>query len=377
VPVDYLVVGSGMTGATIARLLHDRGRRVLVVERRGHLGGNVHDWDHPSGVRVHTYGPHYFRTNSATIWSFVTRFAAFYHYEAEIQSLVDGEYAPWPVSRAAIARLAGDRWEPAFTGEPANFEEAALTIMPRAVYERFVRGYTEKQWGVPARQLAVSLARRLEVREDDDRRLSRHRYQGLVVEGYAALMRNMLAGIPTIMNCDYLREPAAFADARYVVYTGPIDEFFGWRLGKLAYRAQRRSYEYLPDTDYVQPCAQVNNPDPAAGRHVRTIEWKHLMPRAHACQTRGTIITRETPVTPSDPGQYEYPFPDAANEGLYQQYRAWADALPNTLICGRLGEYRYFDMDQAIGRATQLARRLLEPEAAGVSSGRLLSVDVS
>ncbi len=357
---DYLIVGSGLTGATIARTLHDAGARVFVCERRTHIGGNVHDHVHPSGIRVHTYGPHYFRTGSQRIWSFATRFGAFYPYEARLKSLVHGRYENWPVAESFIRRTVGDRWAPSFIGTPTNFEEAALAMMPAAVYESFVKGYTEKQWGVAPSRLDKSLATRFEVRADDDTRLHRHRYQGLPLAGYAAWMANMLAGIPVTLNCDYLRERTYLPPHRRLVFTGPIDEFFDFQFGRLTYRGQMREHEYVPDATYVQPEAQVNNPGISAGPHIRTIEWKHLMPREFAERIRGTVLTRETTTTPSDTNGFEYPFPDTTNQMGYRRYRAAADRLSNTLICGRLGEYRYYDMDQAIGRALHLAGGLLD-----------------
>jgi len=360
VKVDYLIVGSGLTGAVIARMLTDAGEEVLVVERRPHLGGNVHNHIHPSGISIHTFGPHYFRTSSERIWEFVHRFATFYRYEAALKSYVDGEYENWPIAASYIHRKIGNPWEPEFKGMPANFEEASLTMMPQLIYEKFVKGYTEKQWGVPAHTLDAGLAKRFDVREDDEPRLMRHNYQGIPQEGYSGLMRNMLEGIPVILNFDYLQNRDAIQHRKHWVFTGPIDEFFNYNLGRLAYRGQKRTHKYSPDVDYLQPCGQVNNPDHANGPHIRTLEWKHMMPREFANHIRGTVLTQEVPFSPSDPDQYEYPFPDGANAELYRRYRKRADSIPRLLICGRLGEYRYYDMDQAIGRAMKLAQMLLE-----------------
>ena len=357
--VDYLIIGSGLTGAVIARTLADAGRDVLVVDRRAHVGGNVHDHLHTSGVRVHTYGPHYFRTTSDEIWQFVNRFSDFYKYEAALKSWVDGRYENWPIAASYIRRVIGERWEPEFRGTPTNFEEASLAIMPRLVYEKFVKGYSEKQWGVPARTLSASLAKRFDVREDDEPRLMRHKYQGIPVGGYAQFMRNMLAGIPVVLDCDWLKDREAYRARKLLVFTGPIDEFFGFELGRLKYRGQQRESEYREDVQLVQPCGQVNNPDPTCGPHIRTLEWKHMMSDAERPSVRGTVLTREITVTPTDPNAYEYPFPDDANAALYQQYRARAAATDNLLLCGRLGEYRYYDMDQAIGRAMMLADGIL------------------
>lgn len=361
--VDFVVVGSGLTGAVVARALVEAGRSVLVVERRHHLGGNVHDHSHESGIRIHTYGPHYFRTNSERLWRFVNRFARFRPFEAVLKSYVDGRYENWPIAASYVRRTVGGGWRPQPEAEARTFEEASLAMMPRQVYEKFVKGYTEKQWGVPASALSASLAKRFDVRSDDEPRLMRHRYQGVPEHGYAAFMQELLKGIPVVINCDYLRHRTELPAREMVIYTGPIDEYFGFCFGKLKYRGQRREHEYLPDTDWAQPCVQVNNPDPANGPHIRTIEWKHTMAAEHAERIRGTVLTHEITVTPADANDYEYPFPDDANSLLYGIYAQRARAIPGLLVCGRLGEYRYYDMDQAIARAQVLAERILAGRA--------------
>jgi UDP-galactopyranose mutase len=363
---DYVIVGSGLTGGTIARLLTDAGREVVVLERRSHLGGNVHDHRHASGVRIHTYGPHYFRTGSEEIWEYVNRFASFYKYEAVVKSQVDGRIENWPIAASYIRRVVGENWKPSFTGTPSNFEEASLAMMPEIVYRKFVKGYSEKQWGVKATELAAELAKRFDVREDDEPRLMRHKYQGIPREGYAAFTRSILAGIPVVSNFDYLKNKQRIKARKLLVFTGPIDEFFGYDLGRLRYRGQKREHSYLPDQTLVQPCGQVNNPDPANGSHIRTLEWKHMMPPEEIPHIKGTVLTREQTFSPEDPNQQEYPFPDKHNQQLYQRYRARAEAIPGLLVCGRLGEYRYYDMDQAIGRALMLARQVLAEKAAQI-----------
>jgi UDP-galactopyranose mutase len=357
---DYVIVGSGLTGAVIARMLVDAGRDVAVVDRRNHLGGNVHDWTHESGVRIHTYGPHYFRTNSSRIWEFVTRFTDFHDHGAVVSSMVDGRIERWPIAAEYIRRTIGDSWEPGFKGTPTNFEEASLAMMPRVIYEKFVKGYTEKQWGVPARSLDARLAGRFDVRDDDDVRLKRQRHQGVPLRGYARFMDAMLDGIPVELEFDYMARQDELRHRRRLIYTGPIDEYFGFDLGRLHYRAQRRRHQYLADEDEHQPVEQVNNPDPEGGDHIRTLEWKHLMPPNERASIKGTVITTETPFSPNNPNEYEYPFPDAANQALYRRYRARVRSLEHVIICGRLGEYRYYDMDQAIGRALRIAGRLLK-----------------
>lgn len=359
---DYLIVGAGLTGAVIARTLHEAGKQVLVVERRSHLGGNVYDHAHESGIRVHTYGPHYFRTSDDELWRFVNRFATFYAYEACVKSHVQGEYVNWPIGASYIRRTVGDDWHPEHTGPCANFEQAALSLMPRRVYELFVKEYNEKQWGVPTTTLAADLCRRFDVRLDDDPRLTpKHKHQGIPLEGYATMMTRMLAGIPVLLNVDYLSDRTLIKPRVLTVFTGPIDAFFGYSLGRLTYRGQQRTLGYLPDVDRFQVAAQVNEPLHAGGTHIRTLEWKHMMPPPLAARIKGTVITREVTVTPTNPDAYEYPFPDASNRQLYAKYRKLADAMGNVLVCGRLGEYKYFDMDQAIGRAMMLSKRLLSP----------------
>ena len=357
--VDYVIVGSGLTGATIARLLTDVGREVVVLDRRSHVGGNVHDSLHPSGIRVHTYGPHYFRTGSKRIWEFAGRFAKFYEFKAELLTLIDGCYEHWPVVTNSISRLAGSDWVPAFSGVPTNFEQASLSMMPKIIYEKFVKGYTEKQWGVPAHTLSPTLAKRFDVRSDNGIQLSRHKYQGLPRGGYNRWMTNMLDGIPILQNMDYLKAREKFQHKRTLIFTGSIDELFSFRLGRLKYRGQRRSHQYFDQLDHYQPCTQVNNPDHAQGPHVRTIEWKYLMEPSVVKHIRGTVVSTETPYTPVDPDAFEYPFPDLLNQTLYRDYAVLAAQVPGLIVCGRLGEYRYYDMDQAIGRAMVIARRLL------------------
>jgi UDP-galactopyranose mutase len=355
---DYLIVGSGLTGATIARTLADAGRDVLVVERRPQVGGNLHDFVHHSGIRIHAHGPHYFRTSSEAIWGYVRRFAEFYRFEAVLMSEVNGRLEHWPIQEEYITRAIGADWRPAHRGTAGNFEEASLAMMPRAVYEKFVKGYTAKQWGVPPDTLAAALAGRFDVRCDGDLRLKTSRHQGIPRGGYSLLMRRMLDGIRIVGGVDYLQQRDRFAARVATFFTGPIDEYFGFDLGRLAYRGQRRSHAYLPGKAWHQPVAQVNHPDPAAAP-IRTLEWKHMMEPELRDRLPGTVITTETPFTPSDPGDYEYPFPDAANQRLYARYRERSDAIPGLVMCGRLGEYRYYDMDQAIGRALTLAKRAL------------------
>lgn len=358
ISVDYLVVGTGVTGATIANILASEGREVMVIDRRSHVAGNAHDQIHPSGIRYHTYGPHYFRTSSPRIWEFVNRFASFYKFEGVLMTNVGAALEYWPLNIEYIRKHIGESWVPEFTGTPTNFEEAALSMMPRLLYDRFVAGYTQKQWGVQPSELEPWLAKRVEIRKNNDRRLKTHRYQGIPHGGYEAWIMNMLKGIDCELNVDYLTERHRFNVRKHLIFTGPIDEYFGYDLGRLQYRGQRRSLLFIPGMDYIYPVCQVNCPDIDAGPHVRVLEWKHTLPPEEQ-NIPGSLLTIETPFTPDNPSDYEYPFPSSANSDLYQSYQKRANVLDNTLICGRLGEYRYYDMDQAIARAFVLCKRIL------------------
>jgi len=356
---DYVVVGTGLTGATVARLLEDQGREVMLIERRPAVGGNVRDFLHPSGIRVHAYGPHYFRCSSRRIWDFVNRFSPFRPYRAKIQSYAGGRYHPWPLQSDRLGEFPG--WESqAPAGDPRNFEEACLQQMPRALYEQFIRGYTSRQWGMDPRELEPQLARRIRTNRAGVGELTpTQRFQGLPILGYAAMMEGMLAGIPCECGVDYLQQRDAFRARRALIYTGPLDEFFGCDEGRLGYRGQTREHRYLPDRDLCQPCVQVNHPQAKPHEPLRSIEWKHLMPQEDRDRSKGTVVTSEHPFTPVNSDQYEYPMPVAQHRALARRYAARAATIGRLVACGRLGEYRYFDMDQAIGRAMTLAERVL------------------
>ncbi len=359
IETDYIVVGSGLSGAVIARRLFDCGFNVLIVERRNHIGGNVYDYVHPSGIRIHKYGPHYFRTNSEKVWSFVNKYSDFYKYEPCLKSHVDNKLENWPVSESYIKANIGTNWKPEFNRTPYNFEEASLSIMPKNVYEKFVKEYSEKQWGVDTKKLSVDLVKRFDVRKDDEPRLMRHKYQGIPVNGYSSFMSEMLKGIPIILNFDYLKHKSELLARKKLIYTGPIDEYYNYELGKLFYRGQKREHKYFDNINYYQPVGQVNYPKKSDGSHIRILEWKHMLPLEYASKIMGTVITYETPYTPTIPEDFEYPFPDKNNRSIYKIYLEKSKSDNNVIFCGRLGEYKYYDMDQAIENADIIAEKLI------------------
>jgi UDP-galactopyranose mutase len=334
------------------------------------VGGNVYDYVHPSGCRIHAYGPHYFRTNSPEIWDFAVRFGAFYKFEARVMSQIDGIYHHWPVSVEDVRGWTDESCQH-FSGTPRNFEEASLALMPELVYRKFVKGYTEKQWGCAASSLDASLARRLEVRRDGDRRFVQHKYQGLPTDGYSAWTKSILSGIPVMLNTDYLLHKEEIRPRKHLFFTGPIDEMAGFEFGRLKYRGQMRRHEYFAETEYCLPSGQVNNPQIENGPHIRAIEWKHLMQPKDRDSVKGTVVTFETPMTPVNCDQFEYPFPDETNRRRHGQYVARLSGNQSLTVCGRLGEYRYYDMDQAIGKAIKIAHRIIA-ESGGMRERRKL-----
>jgi UDP-galactopyranose mutase len=241
--------------------------------------------------------------------------------------------------------------------------------MPDEIYDKFILHYNLKQWGVHPRELKASLCSRFDVRSGDERRFKPDvPHQGIPTKGYAEWTRRMFEGIPVILNYDFLKRRGEIEARRRLIFTGPIDEFFGFSLGKLKYRGQKRETTYhrslfaMPEGRWLGAGehGQVNNPTVEGGPHIRTLNWKNMMPRAFADQIQGHVQTRETPFTPTDPNEYEYPFPDDEFDNLSARYKEMAKADNRLLVCGRLGEGKYYDMDQAIARGMVLAQRLLE-----------------
>ena len=352
---DYVIVGSGLTGATVARLLHDAGRDVLVVERRPVVGGNVRDAVHPLGDRYSLHGPHYFRTDEEEVWAFVNRFARFFEHSAVVKAMVDGRLENWPVSGEYIRRTQG-KWLPdKRLPEPRNFEEASLAKMPGQVYERFVEGYTRKMWGVHPSALSADLSGRFQVHHDNSPCLTPDKlHQGLPAEGYNQMMERMLAGIPTLLNWDWLKK-VSIPGKKLTIFTGPIDEFFGFDLGRLPYRSMSRLMTFETGEQTV---GQVNYPDEAVP-FLRRVRWHHLQLDKIGRKDYG-LTTTETPFTPDNPDRCEYPFPSDEAGRLYRSYRERADLRQGVAFAGRLGTYQYLDMDVAIRRAMDLAKGILK-----------------
>ena len=363
---DYLVVGAGLFGAAFARQAADAGKTVLIIDKRDHIGGNVYTRE-VEGIQVHKYGAHIFHTNDQEIWDYVNRFAQFNrytnapvaNYQGELYSLPFNMYtfhAMWGVKtpREAEAEIARQRAAAGIT-QPKNLEEQAISLVGTDIYEKLVKGYTEKQWGRPCAELPAFIIQRLPVRFTFDNNYFNARYQGIPTGGYTRMVENMLRGIEVRLNEDYLTNKAQWdALADRVLYTGSIDSYFDYCYGHLNYRAVRFETEVL-DTPNFQGNAVVNYTD-AETPYTRIIEHKHF---EFGTQPK-TVISREYS-SEWRPGQEPYyPVNDEKNNALYLRYRALAEQEDRTIFGGRLGEYRYYDMDAVLRSALDLAKQELE-----------------
>ena len=367
---DYLIVGSGLFGATFARQAVDAGKAVLVIDRRPNIAGNVYTED-IEGIHVHKYGAHIFHTNDKVVWDYVTRFADFNrftnapvaNYKGELYSLPFNMYTfnkIWGVVTPEEARAKIDEQRREITGEPKNLEEQAISLVGRDIFEKLVKGYTEKQWGRDCRELPAFIIKRLPVRLTFDNNYFNALYQGIPIGGYTKLVERLLSGIEVRLNCDYLSDRAALdALADKVVYTGPIDAYFDYRLGTLEYRSVRFETELL-DMPNFQGNAAVNYTDRETP-YTRIIEhkWFEFGKDADSNDLPKTVISREYSSEWKKGDEPYYPVNDEKNGALYAEYKKLADAEAKVIFGGRLGEYRYYDMDQTIAAALSLAKREL------------------
>lgn len=362
--MDTLIVGAGFAGAVCARELAEAGAAVTLLERRPHIGGNAHDRLDAAGVRIHPYGPHIFHTQSDKIYAWLSRFTDWLPYAHRVLSVPDvavGTAYPMPINRTTINRLYGlDLSEAEVAAHLervrvprsplATSEDVVLNSVGQDLCERFYAGYTRKQWGLPLSALSAGVAARIPTRCNDDDRYFTDRHQAMPAHGYSALFERLLDH-PRIQ----VRTGTAFdperdgRDAERTIYTGPIDAYYGHRYGRLPYRSLRFEHEHLPGVARWQAVGSVNYPNDHAW--TRITEFKHLTGQQHS----GTSIVREIPCDEGDP---YYPIPTAANEALYQRYRALADAETRVHFVGRLAQYRYYNMDQVVAAALTLCATL-------------------
>lgn len=360
---DYLIVGAGLTGAVFAHEAHKRGMSVLVIDKRPHIAGNIFT-EETAGIHVHTYGAHIFHTNNRIIWDYMNQFAEFNrfmnspiaNFNGEIYSLPFSMYTfnkMWGVVMPEEARekIDSQRREADIT-EPRNLEEQAISLVGKDMYERLIKGYTEKQWGRPCKELPAFIIRRLPVRFTYDNNYFDVMYQGIPVDGYTAMIAKMLEGVDVRLNVDFLEYRSELERlARRIVFTGQIDSWFGYELGTLEYRTLRFETETLSGTSNYQGCAVMNYTDRET-LFTRCIEHKHFYP---GLETASTVITHEYPSEWKAGDEPYYPVNNERNTALYESYKALArKRCPNVIFVGRLGEYKYYDMDAAVMRVLEI-----------------------
>ena len=361
---DYLIVGAGLFGAVFAHEMTEKGKKCLVIDRRNHIAGNAYT-EKIEGINVHKYGAHIFHTSNERVWAYVNRFARFNNYiNAPVAVYKDELYnlpfnmntfsKMWGVKTPAEAKaIIARQVEAEHIGEPKNLEEQALKLVGRDIYEKLIKGYTEKQWGRDCTELPAFIIRRLPLRFIYDNNYFNDRYQGIPEGGYTPMVEKLLDGVEVRLNTDYfefIRENPEIAET--TLYTGMIDEFFGYRLGVLEYRSVRFETEVL-DTDNYQGHAVVNYTERAVP-YTRVIEHKHF----EFGQQDKTVISREYSSEWTQGGDPYYPVNNARNTDLYARYKALADETPSVIFGGRLGEYKYYDMDKVILSALELVEKI-------------------
>lgn len=367
---DYLVVGSGLYGAVFAHEAKARGKSVLVIDKRPHVAGNVYT-ERMEGINVHIYGAHIFHTNDKKVWTYITQFADFNrftnspvaNYKGELYSMPFNMYTfnkMWGVTtpEQAAAKIEQQRRE--ITGTPRNLEEQAISLVGRDIFEKLVKGYTEKQWGRDCKELPAFIIRRLPVRLTFDNNYFNALYQGIPVGGYTRLVEELLSGIEVRLNTDYLKHKEELdALAKKVVYTGPIDAYFGYDLGYLEYRSVRFETEVL-DKPNFQGNAAVNYTDRETP-WTRIIEhkWFEFGKDEKGQDLPKTVISREYSSEWKPGDEPYYPVNDEKNNRIFEAYRKRAEQESNIIFGGRLGEYKYYDMDQVIASALEMCQREL------------------
>jgi len=351
---DYLIVGAGFAGATMAeRLAAHAGKRVLVCDKRPHVGGNAYDCYNEHGVLIHQYGPHIFHTNSAEVFNYLSRFTEWRPYQHRVRASVDGQIVPIPINLDTINQLYGTRFTSlelenffASVAEPRKplktSEDVIVNRVGRELYEKFFRNYTRKQWGLDPSELDASVTARVPVRTNRDDRYFTDTYQAMPLHGYTRMFERMLRhpNIHVLLNSDY-RDVKALVPHQHLIYTGPVDEYFDHCFGKLPYRSLQFQWE-TRDTAVAQEAPVINHPNDHL--YTRVTEFKYLSGQDHP----KTTLVYEFPTDIGDP---YYPVPTAANAALYAKYQALADATPDVQFLGRLGTYKYYNMDQVVAQA--------------------------
>ena len=367
---DYLVVGAGLYGAIFAHEAKASGKTVLVVDKRPNIAGNIYT-ENIEGINVHKYGAHIFHTNNTKVWKYITRFAEFNrftnspvaNYKGELYSLPFNMYTfnkMWGVVTPDEAKAKIEEQCKEITGEPQNLEEQAISLVGRDIFEKLIKGYTEKQWGRECKELPPFIIKRIPVRFTFDNNYFNALYQGIPIGGYTKMIENMLEDIEIHLNTDYLKKKKEFDNlAEKIVYTGPIDAYFDYKLGTLEYRSVRFKTEIL-DIDNFQGNAAVNYTDRETP-WTRIIEhkWFEFGKNLEGEDLPKTVISREYSSEWKQGDEPYYPVNDSKNSELYMQYKELANADKKVIFGGRLGEYKYYDMDATIAAALEQCERIL------------------
>ena len=367
---DYLIVGAGLFGAVFAHEAKKAGKKCLVVDKRDHIAGNIYT-ENVEGINVHRYGAHIFHTNNKAVWQYVNQFAEFNRYTNSPVANYHGQIYNLPFNMNTFNKMWGvvtpeeaaakiEEQKKEITGEPQNLEEQAISLVGRDIYEKLVKGYTEKQWGRDCKELPAFIIKRLPVRLTFDNNYFNALYQGIPIGGYTKLVENLLEGIEVRLNENYLKDKAKWnAMAKKVVYTGAIDAYFDYTLGNLEYRSVRFENEIL-DMPNFQGNAAVNYTDRETP-WTRIIEhkWFEFGKDENGNDLPKTIISKEYSSEWKPGDEPYYPVNDKKNGELYQKYKALAEKEENIIFGGRLGEYKYYDMDAVIASALECARNQL------------------
>jgi UDP-galactopyranose mutase len=358
---DYVIVGAGFAGSVLAeRLANEAGKKVLLLDRRNHIGGNAYDFYDDHGLLIHKYGPHIFHTNSPDVFSYLSKFTRWRPYEHKVLAYVTGKLLPIPINLDTVNKLYGfnftsEQLAEYFAGIGEKIEnirtseDVVVSQVGRDLYEKFFRGYTRKQWGVDPSELDKSVTSRIPVRTNQDDRYFGDQFQYMPLHGYTRMFENMLdnKNIHILLNTDF-REVEGFVPYKELIFTGPVDEYFNFCYGKLPYRSLQFKHVTLNE-EWHQPVAVVNYPNDHA--YTRVTEYKHLTGQ----KSDRTSITYEFPSAEGDP---YYPIPRPENAELYRKYQTLAEEMPHVHFAGRLGTYRYYNMDQVVAQALTLYKKL-------------------
>ncbi len=377
---DYLIVGAGFAGSVLAeRLATQSHKKVLIIDKRNHIGGNTYDYYDEHGILVHKYGPHIFHTNSFEVFSYLSKFTQWRQYEHHVLASVDGQLVPIPINQNTINCLYGLNLN---TDELTEFynkraekktliktsEDVVINAVGKELYEKFFKGYSKKQWGIDPSQLDASVTARVPTRTNKDNRYFTDVYQSMPLHGYTKMFENMLShhNIKIMLNTDY-KDVIDIIPHKKLIYTGPVDDYFNNCYGKLPYRSIDFKFETF-DMEFFQPTGTVNYPNNHA--YTRITEFKYLTGQKHL----KTSIVYEYPTAEGDP---YYPIPCPENNSMYKKYKLLADTLPNVYFTGRLGTYKYYNMDQVVAQSLALYKKLSTHETKETNNlkGELIEVE--